>query len=225
MSLASNYRGLSIGANMSRILAKIIVNRLQKAYETHISNAQFGFRQNRSTSDGIFIVKMVTEKIGEPVIAIYIDLTAAYDHIPRDFLFRILDIRTGAKHLVAILKKMYEGTTASVKGSKAVFDILVGCRQGGQESPCLFNNYYFDYVLSIAANEIDKKFPEGWGINFEFNIPHTCTNRQQRQRGKMHGREIIRWILYADMVLFCKSVSEAEQLLKMLSILRILDMS
>ena len=30
--LAANYSGLSIGANMSRILAKIIINRLQKAY-------------------------------------------------------------------------------------------------------------------------------------------------------------------------------------------------
>ena len=163
---------------MSRILAKVILNRFQKAYESHISKTQFGFRQNRSIADGIFIVKMVTKKVGEPLIAVYIDLTAAYDHIPRDFLFKVLDLRTGAKHLATILKKMYEGTTASIKGSKAVFDVLVGCRQCGQESPCLFN-YYFDYVLNIAAYEIDKKFPDGWGLEFEFNIPHTCTNRKQ----------------------------------------------
>ena len=89
---------------------------------------------------------MVTEKVGDTLIAVYVDLTAAYDHIPRDFLFKVLKLRTGAKHIVAILKKIYEGTTASIKGSKAVFDVLVGCRQGGQESPCLFN-YYFDYVF------------------------------------------------------------------------------
>ena len=47
MSLAANYRGLSYGVNMSRILAKIIMNRFQKAYETHISEAQFGFRQHQ----------------------------------------------------------------------------------------------------------------------------------------------------------------------------------
>ena len=38
ISVAANYRGLSIGTNMSRILAKIITNRLKEAYETHISN-------------------------------------------------------------------------------------------------------------------------------------------------------------------------------------------
>ena len=69
-SIAANYRGLSIGANMSRILAKVILNRFHQAYETHISKTQFGFRQNRSTSDGISIVKMMTEKVGEQIIAL-----------------------------------------------------------------------------------------------------------------------------------------------------------
>ena len=104
-SVAANYRGISIGANMSRILAKLLMNRLKLAYETHIGKEQYGFRQNRSTSDGIFITRMITEKCKGTLIAVYIDLTAAYDHVPRDFLFKILTMRTGATHLIAILKK------------------------------------------------------------------------------------------------------------------------
>ena len=38
--------------------------------------------------------------------------------------------------------------------------------------------YYFDYVLKIAAHEIDKAFPGGWGIDFEYNIPYLCSNRE-----------------------------------------------
>ena len=83
---------------------------------------------------------------------------------------------------------MYEGTTASIVGMKSKFDILIGCRQGGQELPCLFN-LYFDYVLKVAANEIDKCFPEGWGIECPHNIPHLCTNREQRRSSKMRGVE------------------------------------
>ena len=217
MSLAENYRGLSIGANMSHILAKIIMSRLKDAYENHIGEEQYGFRQNRSTSDGIFIIKNVIEKYGETFIAIYIDLTAAYDHVPRNFLFKVLHFRTGAHHLIAILQKMYEGTTASIRGTKAIFDVLVGCRQGGQESPCLFN-YYFDYVLKVAANEIDQAYPDGWGIKFDYDIPHWCSNRSQRVKGKLRGIEIIRWILYADDVaLFCKTKPEAENLLSIIN--------
>ena len=112
---------------------------------------------------------------------------------------------------------MYEGTTASIRGMKSSFDVLVGCRQGGQESPCLFN-YYFDYVLKVAAHEIDKAFPNGWGVSIDYSIPHYCTNREQRRSGRMTGVEIIRWIMYADdAVLFCKSVNEAEQLLTIIN--------
>ena len=213
MNVGANYRGISIGANMSRILAKIILARMKEAYETHLGERQFGFRRNKSTSDAIFIMKSVVQKHGGTLVAVYIDLTAAYDHIPRDFLFRVLQIRTGASHLIAILRKMYEGTTASIKGMETAFDVLVGCRQGGQESPCLFN-YYLDFVLKVAADEIDKRFPDGWGIDFEYSISHLCTNRLQRRSGRMHGVQVMQWILYADdAVLFCKSPEEAQELL------------
>ena len=62
MDVASNYRGISIGANMSRILAKIILARMKEAYETHLGEQQFGFRRNKSTSDAIFIMKSAIEK-------------------------------------------------------------------------------------------------------------------------------------------------------------------
>ena len=74
------------------------------------------------------------------------------------------------------------------------------------------------YMLKVAAAEIDRKFPEGWGIDFKYNIPHTCTNREQRKFGKMNGIETIRWKLYAvDSALFCKNVHEAETILNILN--------
>ena len=57
------------------------------------------------------------------MVAVYIDLTVAYDHTPRDFLFRLLKIRTGTSHLIAILRKMYEGTMASIRGMETVFEV------------------------------------------------------------------------------------------------------
>ena len=43
-TLAENYRALSIGSNLSKIVPRIILNRLQGTYENNISEAQFGFR-------------------------------------------------------------------------------------------------------------------------------------------------------------------------------------
>ena len=64
-------------------------------------------------------------------------------------MFRVLSMRTGAHHKIAVLTRMYENTTACIRGTETKFYILIGCGQGGQESPCIFN-YYFDYVLKIA---------------------------------------------------------------------------
>ena len=216
-SLASNYRGISIGANMSRILSKIITERLSAAYEKHLGEAQFGFRKNRSTTDAMFLMKNIVDKHSGTLIAIYVDLTAAYDHIPRDLLFKVLKARTGATTLIDILQKMYEGTTAAIGGMRKVFDVAIGCRQGGQESSCLFN-YYFDFVLKVAAHKIDQVFPDGWGISFDYNIPHLCSNREQRRAGRLSGTELIYWILYADdAVVFCKTIAEAQTVLTILN--------
>ena len=96
--------------------------------------AQFGFRKSRSTCDAIFILKNVIQKHTGPLVLIFVDLTAAYDHIPREFLFRVLEFRTGAKILTYILRKLYDGTKAYISGTQTTFDILIGCRQGGLES-------------------------------------------------------------------------------------------
>ena len=148
---------------------------------------------------------------------IFVDLTAAYDHIPREFLFRVLEFRTGAKILIYILRKLYDGTTAYIAGTKTHFNLLVGCRQGGLESPTLFN-YYFDFVLKVCAEEIDRKFPNGWGLSFDYRIPGECTNRQQRLEKKMHGTEFIKWLLYPDdLVLFCPDIIQAQEIIEIMN--------
>ena len=213
----ANYRGISIGANMSRILSKVIIGRIKEAYEEHISDCQFGFRKNRSTMDGIFVMKNIIEKTKDPFIAIYVDLTAAYDHIPRDFLFRVLKFRLKANYLLDILHLMYRKTTASIKGMRSFFEVLIGCRQGGQESPCLFN-YYFDFVLKVAADEIDRMYPDGWGLHFQYNISQFCSNREQRRSAPLNGAQFLKWILYSDdMVILAKNVPEASNIMQIVS--------
>ena len=216
-SLAENYRALSIGSNLSKIVPRIILNRLQGTYEENISEAQFGFRKGRSTCDAIFILKNIIQKHSGPLVLVFVDLTAAYDHIPREFLFRVLEFRTGAKILVYILRKLYDGTKAYIAGTKTKFDILIGCRQGGLESPTLFN-YYFDFVLKVCAEEIDRKYPGGWGLSFDYRISGECTNREQRRVKRMNGTQLLKWLLYADdLVLFCPDLNQAQEIINIMN--------
>ena len=115
------------------------------------------------------------------------------------------------------MRKLYDGTTACIAGTKTRFDILCGCRQGGWESPSLFN-YYFDFVLKVCAEELERKYPDGWGISFDYRIPGECTDRKQRGEGRMSGVQLIRWLLYADdLVLFCPTLQQAEGILNVMN--------
>uniref|UniRef100_A0A7M5VDY0 Reverse transcriptase domain-containing protein n=1 Tax=Clytia hemisphaerica TaxID=252671 RepID=A0A7M5VDY0_9CNID len=55
----SKYRGLSIGSTLCKLLVNIILERLQPWYNTQLTDQQNGFRQNRGTTDGIFLLKRI----------------------------------------------------------------------------------------------------------------------------------------------------------------------
>ena len=134
---------------------------LEKRNEQVLLSTQFGFRANRSTSAAIFILRQIlgiSRKSRTPLFIAFIDLKAAYDWVPRDALFRCLDIRLRCPHLIAILCALYTGTKACIKGTTSFFETLVGCRQGALESPPLFN-IYMDFVVRVARNEILKMLP------------------------------------------------------------------
>ena len=71
-------------------------------------------------------------------------------------LFKILEIRIKSPILVSILQALYTGPSAAIKGSKFIFETFSGCRQGGIESPVIFN-IYLDFVLRCAEYEVLKK--------------------------------------------------------------------
>ena len=54
---------------------------------------QQGFRTERGTADGIFIIKRVHQIINnmnKPIYVLFIDLTAAFDHVNRDLMFETI---------------------------------------------------------------------------------------------------------------------------------------
>ena len=187
-------RGLSIISTCSKILASLVVNRIRDAYENIISNCQFGFRSNRSTTDAI--LQNSINLSSKPLFLCFIDLKAAYDWKNRDMLFKILEIRIKSPILVNILKAFYTGTSGSIKGSKVFFQTITGCRQGGVESPVILN-IYLDFVLRCVEHEVLQRFPNN-GLQYSFLIPGHCSTRQQRSIHCLSGVQRIRMILYAD---------------------------
>ena len=201
----ANYRGISVTATLSRIMPMIIMKRLQDAYNNMLDQSQYGFRSNTGCDDAIFIVCNIIEKSSETMYLVFIDLTAAYDKIPRPLLFRVMDIRLGCKHLVSLIQSIYTETTAKIKGSKNWFKVTSGCRQGGVESPFLFN-IYMDTVCRVIEYELSTKLGDSYGIKCRYQIPNESSNREQRYEHPLYGWAYIKKVLYADdMVMFFKT--------------------
>jgi sorting nexin-29 len=59
----SNYRGISLLCTTYTIVSSILFKRLAPYVEDVISDYQFGFHQGRSTSEQIFNLRQVLEKV------------------------------------------------------------------------------------------------------------------------------------------------------------------
>ena len=66
-------------------------------------------------------------------------------------LFSVLIMRTKAPKIASLLKALYTGTKAAINNTVNSFQVHTGCRQGGIESPVLFN-IYMDFVLRCVMH-------------------------------------------------------------------------
>ena len=170
----------------------IIINRVKAWYENQLMDQQQGFRSGRGTTDGIYIIKRVhqiTDRMKKPVYVMFIDLTSAFDHADRKLMFQTVCERLSSredKKLVELLESLYSyTTTALAQTPDDDFELTIGVRQGGPETPILFNLFIF--LEKCNANDI--KF-----LELNYRIPDSAAYSGRAAIGK----HIIDWLGYAD---------------------------
>ena len=197
------YRALQIGSSFCKIMIVIIINRLKTWYDQQLLDQQQGFRSGRGTVDAIYRIKRVhqiTNRMKVPVYTLFIDLSAAFDHVDRKWLFKSIRQRLpegwNAK-LFQLLESLYHyTTTALAEAEDDIFELTSGVRQGGPESPILYN-LFMDYVMRVFLDTCKEK-----GVSFfklKYKIPSTAS-----QNGRIAvGYHVIDWIGYADDLALC----------------------
>ena len=90
----SNYRGITLLSVAGKIIARVLLGRLIPTIaEENLSESQCGFRENRETTDMIFVLLQLQEKCRQQNIGLYaafIDLTKAFDTVSQDGLWKVL---------------------------------------------------------------------------------------------------------------------------------------
>jgi len=89
-----NYREISVTSIFSRIYGRILAKLVELEHKNMEMEEQAGFRAGRSCIDNIFCVTQMIEKkkaTNRELHLLFIDLTKAYDSIPLNKLWEILD--------------------------------------------------------------------------------------------------------------------------------------
>ena len=143
----TNYRGISLLSLPGKVYAKCLERKCRQLVETQLEDGQCGFRPGRSTTDQIFTLKQIFEKSWEyakDVFACFVDLEKAYDRIPRDKLWRVLQDYGIDGQLLLAIKSFYckPEVCVRVNGKQSKpFHVGIGLRQGCVLSPLLFIIY------------------------------------------------------------------------------------
>ena len=189
----SKYRGIYIGSALCKIGMNVILRRLSHFYENQLKRTQFGFRSGTGCNDGIYMLKQLQDisSLSQRKLYIcFVDLTAAFDHINRDLLFKTIRNRLPANQAttnIDIIEQLYQSTKSYIQNDdpeKDNFQTTSGVRQGGMEGPPLYN-LYADYAIRVYE---DRKNNAGiTGLNISYSIPNEATSREQRAIAPSYG--------------------------------------
>ena len=182
----------------------IILERIRPWYELQLCDEQNGFRKNRGTTEGIYTAKriqQITNRKKQPLFLLFVDLTAAFDHIPRKWLFRSIQLRFADERLprvFEILEKLYHRTSLTFDQANLTFKTTSGVRQGGPESPILF-----DFVMRTFLEKATLQGLEFFRHKFRINLKSLTRDERYRLRNQINSESQLSWRGYADdLVLF-----------------------
>ena len=142
----------------SKILLKIIVNRIKSKYSTEISEEQAGFVEGRGTREHIVNVRQIMEKCrghNIPLYMCFIDYSKAFDCVSHGQIWNIMRTMGFPEHLMSLIYKLYGNQESAVRTGAGItewFKVGRGVRQGCILSPGL-NNLYAEDIMRPALEE------------------------------------------------------------------------
>ena len=177
LTLATNYRGISLLPIAAKIYNKLLLNRIRPLVDPILRKNQNGFRSGRSTLSQILVLRRILEEARNynlEAILVFVDFKKAFDSVDRDTMFDILSLYGIPQKIIDAIKLLYTDTKASVQtpdGETDTFPILAGILQGDTLAPFLFI-LVVDYVMRIS---VDKSYDRGFLLEDRRGPRHPAT--------------------------------------------------
>jgi len=159
-----NYRGITVGPVLAKVFAMIFGSRISQWVETNDLHAkgQAGFRKDFRTIDNLFILRTLTEQARfqkKKLYTCFVDFKKAFDTVPRDLLWQVLEGFGISGQLLECLRSMYRQDQACLhhpkEGLTPTFLCRIGVKQGCPLSPLLFGLFIDGLEKQLNALEGD----------------------------------------------------------------------
>ena len=160
----ANYRGISLLNTTYKVFAYVLYQRLLPYAEENIGEYQCGFRNDRSTTDQLFVIRQIMEKCREFNVEthhLFVDFKAAYDSVIREKLWRTMEEFGFPEKLIIMSKLTLSHVTAMVqiRGIKSdAFETIDGVRQGDPLAALFFNVVLEKCIRRTAINNNNTIF-------------------------------------------------------------------
>ena len=106
-----NWRGVTLLPVVSKILGRIVIDRIRMGIDRRLRTEQAGFGSGRGTTEHIFILRNVLEQVNEWQASHYInfiDFEKAFESMHRNGLCMIMDRYGILQKIINIVKALYE---------------------------------------------------------------------------------------------------------------------
>jgi hypothetical protein len=197
-STCDNHRGISLLAAAGKILARIMLNRLNDSVLASIlPESQCGFRAQRSTADMIFTARQIQEKCieqNQDLYFVFVDLTKAFDSVNREALWRVMERVGCPPKFIKITRSFHDGMYARVMDHGQLsdpFSISNGVKQGCVLAPTLFSILFSALLSDAFVNSND-------GVYVRYRYDGGLFNLRRLQAKSKVNATMLRDLLFAD---------------------------
>ena len=120
-----NYRTISLNSQPSKVMLKIILNRVKPQAEKITAEEKVGFRAGRSTTESIYNLRFLCEKYllhQQDIYHVFKDFKKAFDRLRNAALWATMKNYNISANLVRVIKNLYDKATSGVLLNSSIED-------------------------------------------------------------------------------------------------------